>query len=55
MPDEFTVGQMPKFNGTNFLGWKFQMGAALMACGVYNIVDGTRLRPPAGQNELMKV
>lgn len=54
MPDEFSVGQVPKFDGTNFLGWKFQMAAALTACGVYDIVDGTRVRPPAGQDELMK-
>ncbi|XP_071575811.1 uncharacterized protein [Temnothorax nylanderi] len=54
MPDEFSVGQVPKFDGTNFLGWKFQMSAALTACGVYEVVDGTRARPADERDELMK-
>lgn len=54
MPDEFLVGQVPKFDGTNFLGWKFQMSAALTACGVYEVVDGTRTRPATEQEELIK-
>ncbi|XP_071648490.1 uncharacterized protein [Temnothorax longispinosus] len=54
MPDKFSVGQVPKFDGTNFFGWKFQMSAALTACGVYEVVDGTRARPAAERDELMK-
>ena len=54
MPDEFSVGHVPKFDGTNFLGWKFQMEAALRACGIYEIVDGTNVRPAAAEKERVK-
>ena len=54
MPDEFSVGHVPKFDGTNFLGWKFQMEAALRACGIYEIVDGTNVRPTAAEEERVK-
>ena len=54
MPDEFTVGHVPKFDGTNFLGWKFQIEAALRASGVYEIVDGTKMKPEPPQGEPAK-
>ncbi|KMQ92933.1 integrase core domain protein [Lasius niger] len=54
MPDELSLGHLPKFDGSNFLGWKFQVKASLIAGSVYDIVDGTRVRPAAAQEELLK-
>lgn len=53
MPDDFSVKLVKKFDGTNFQGWKFQLTAVLMANEIFDVVDGTRRRPPdqEGVNE----
>ena len=36
---------MQKLDGTNFLSWKFQLRAILIAAGVSDIVRGSRVQP----------
>lgn len=42
MSTEVTTRYVEKLDGTNFLTWKFEVGAVFVAAGVDDIVDGTR-------------
>lgn len=37
-----------KFDGSDFQTWKFEVKQLLMAHGLEDIVDGTRIRPAGG-------
>lgn len=45
MAEEFPVKGIAKFNGQDFATWKFEMMQLLMAHGLEDIIDGTRVQP----------
>ncbi|XP_071637522.1 uncharacterized protein [Temnothorax longispinosus] len=61
MADALTIGHVPKFDGINFLGWKFQIRTSLIGQGIFDVVNGTRKKPVvpaqngAAQEDLLKV
>ena len=54
MSGELPVRHVTKFDGKNFLAWKFQIRAVLIAHDLLNIVDGTRVKPAADEAECLK-
>jgi len=42
---------MTKFDGTNFLGWKFQMNALFIAHEIDDVVSGIRVKSNNNQSE----
>lgn len=48
MANEISAKHVTKFDGTNFLEWKFQINALLVAHGI-DIVNGTRVKPENNQ------
>jgi len=42
MAGEISAKHVTKFDGTNFLGWKFQMNALFIAHGIDDVVCGIR-------------
>lgn len=46
MPDDGLVRSVKRFDGKNYQSWKFQITAVLMANEIFDVVDGTRQRPP---------
>lgn len=51
MSGEISARNVTKFNGTNFQVWKFQVNALFVACGIQDVVKGTRTRPAADAGE----
>ncbi|XP_071575148.1 uncharacterized protein [Temnothorax nylanderi] len=49
MPDDGLVRSVKRFDGKNYQSWKFQITAVLMANEIFDVVDGTRRRPPNGE------
>lgn len=45
MSDEMMTRNMPKFDGSDFTTWKFQITRLFIANGLLEIVDGTRKKP----------
>ena len=45
MAEEVTARHVQKLDGTNFLSWKFQMRAIIIAAAVSDIVDDSRVQP----------
>lgn len=45
MSDEITTRYMPKFDGSDFTTWKFQITRLFIANGLLEFVDGTRKKP----------
>lgn len=45
MAGELSTKQVKKFDGTNFLGWKFQMTQIFVASDVLSIVTGDKVMP----------
>ena len=50
MAGELSARQVTKFDGKNFLSWKFQMHALFVAHGIRDIVIGERTRPANAQS-----
>ncbi|XP_076660472.1 uncharacterized protein LOC143363826 [Halictus rubicundus] len=55
MSEAISTRNVEKFNGKNFLIWKFQMNAIFIACGIDDVVNGTRVKPAAADREQLKV
>ncbi|KMQ88959.1 putative retrotransposon, partial [Lasius niger] len=51
MTDNFLARQVKRFDGTGYQGWKFQITAVLMANDIFNVVDGTRVKPANQQGD----
>lgn len=47
MSDNYLSRQIKRFDGTGFQGWKFQITAVLMPNEIFDVIDGTRLKPEA--------
>ncbi|KMQ88490.1 copia protein [Lasius niger] len=45
MSEEISTRNIPKFDGKNFQGWKFQLKTLFTAYGIKDVVDGTRKMP----------
>lgn len=45
MSDELTIRHMPKFDGSDFTTWKFQITRLFIANGLLEIINGTRQKP----------
>ena len=45
MADRVEAFNITKFDGNNYKQWKFQMKCILRAKGVYNVADGTMVKP----------
>lgn len=45
MANEISTRHVAKFDGQNFLGWKFQMKALLVSHEIDDVVNGTRRMP----------
>ena len=52
MADMISTRHMDKFNGSNYQIWKFQVRAILIAHGIDDVVDGTRVKPEENDNDL---
>lgn len=48
MADKIDIGNISKFDGKNYRQWKFQMVCALRAKGLFNLVNGTEVKPEDG-------
>ncbi|XP_046145714.1 uncharacterized protein LOC123989039 [Osmia bicornis bicornis] len=49
MPDDGLIKSVKRFDSTNFQVWKFQLTAVLLANEIFDVVDGSRTRPPDEQ------
>lgn len=54
MAEEISTRHVSKLDGQNFQTWKFQMNAIFIAFGLSDIVYGTRARPVADNELLLK-
>lgn len=45
MANEISTRHVTKFDGQNFLGWKFQMKALFVSYEIDDVVSGTRAKP----------
>lgn len=54
MANEISARHVTKFDGTNFLGWKFQMNALVISHGLNYIVTGARVMPYSRESEEAK-
>lgn len=45
MAEESLAKHVTRFDGKNFLGWKFQVNAILAAYDIIDVVNGTRVMP----------
>lgn len=52
MAEKIDMGIINKFNGTNYLQWKFQIKCALKAKGIYHVVDGSSTKPESTGQDL---
>lgn len=46
MPDDGLVRSVKRFDGKNYQSWKFQITTVLTASEIFDVVDGTRTKPP---------
>lgn len=45
MSSELSTRHVSKFDGSNFLGWKFQMTQMFVAYDIFDVVNGDRVMP----------
>lgn len=45
MASEISTKHVAKFDGSNFLGWKFQMNALFVSHGIDDVITGERAMP----------
>jgi len=50
MSGDVLVRSVKRFDGRNFQAWKFQISTVLMANEIFDVVDGTRIRPANQEN-----
>ncbi|KMQ88473.1 gag-pol polyprotein [Lasius niger] len=50
MSDNSLLRQIKRFDGTGFQAWKFQVTAVLVANEIFDVVDGTRVKPEDAAN-----
>ncbi|XP_018361284.1 PREDICTED: uncharacterized protein LOC108760012 [Trachymyrmex cornetzi] len=54
MSEEISIRHRPKFDGTDFLAWKFSITQIFKSKGIQDVVDGSRIRPEDTTRETYK-